>query len=113
MRMRTKAILLAALVITAGIMGTRAISGIRAQAQREETPSGSVYTSVQEEKAEYYLRDCGGYVAVFKGGQPDTPINVTDIETETLNDTDREMLIGGIPADGREELLSLLEDFSS
>ena len=113
MRMRTKAILLAALVITAGVMGTRAISGIRAQAQREETPSGSAYASVQEEKAEYYLRDCGGYVAVFKGGQPDTPINVTDIETETLNDTDREMLIGGIPADGREELLSLLEDFSS
>ena len=48
-----------------------------------------------------------------KGGQTDTPINGTDIETETLNDTDREMLIGGIPADGREELLSLLEDFSS
>ena len=113
MKMRVKAVLLAVFIIAAGFMGARAISGISAQAQKEQTPQNTVHASVQEDTAEYYLRDCGGYIAVFRGGEPDTPINVTDIETETLNDTDREKLMGGIPADGREELLSLLEDFSS
>ncbi len=62
--------------------------------------------------AAYCLRDWQGYLAVFEnGGQ--TPSAMTDIPTETLNLVDREKLRTGIEAESREELLSLLEDFSS
>ena len=40
-------------------------------------------------------------------------MEITDIETDTLNDYDRELLQNGIPAQSKAELLSLLEDFSS
>ena len=49
---------------------------------------------------------------MFRGGE-DTPAELTDIETATLNNVDREKLRTGIPAAGKAELLSLLEDFSS
>ena len=60
----------------------------------------------------YCLRDWQGYVAVFEGGS-ETPSEMTDIPTGTLNLVDREKLRCGIDAGTREELLSLLEDFSS
>ncbi|MDO4815160.1 MAG: hypothetical protein Q4A83_00960 [Bacillota bacterium] len=62
--------------------------------------------------AEYYLRDCDGFIAVYRGASA-TPINITEIETATLNDTDFELLQKGIPAESRNELLLLLEDLSS
>ena len=46
-------------------------------------------------------------------GDKETPATMTDIPTETLNKVDREKLKSGIEAATREELLSLLEDFSS
>lgn len=60
----------------------------------------------------YLLRDWQGYIAVFEGCG-DTPTSLTDIETATLNDFDREKLRSGIPARDRTELLSLLEDLGS
>lgn len=60
----------------------------------------------------YLLRDWQGYIAVFEG-RGDTPTSLTDIETATLNDFDREKLRSGIPARDRTELLSLLEDLGS
>ena len=60
----------------------------------------------------YCLRDWQGYVAVFEDGG-ETPSAMTDIPTETLNLVDREKLRSGIETATREELLSLLEDFSS
>ena len=60
----------------------------------------------------YCLRDWQGYLAVFEDGG-ETPSAMTDIPTETLNLVDREKLRSGIEAATREELLSLLEDFSS
>lgn len=60
----------------------------------------------------YCLRDWQGYLAVFEGGG-ETPSAMTDIPTETLSLVDREKLRTGINAATREELLSLLEDFSS
>ena len=64
------------------------------------------------DKTSYCLRDWHGYIAVFEG-DGETPATMTDIPTETLNKVDREKLKGGIEAATREELLSLLEDFSS
>ncbi len=60
----------------------------------------------------YCLRDWQGYVAVFEDGD-EAPSAMTDIQTGTLNLVDREKLRSGIKAATREELLSLLEDFSS
>ncbi len=60
----------------------------------------------------YLLRDWQGYIAVFEG-RGDTPTSLTDIETATLNDFDREKLRSGIPARDRTELMSLLEDLGS
>lgn len=60
----------------------------------------------------YLLRDWQGYIAVFEG-RGDTPTSLTDIETATLNDFDREKLRNGIPARDRTELLSLLEDLGT
>lgn len=68
---------------------------------------------VAEEAAEdYYLRDCDGYIAVYRGSSS-TPLDITDIETATLNDTDINLLRSGIPAHSRNELLMLLEDLGS
>ena len=64
------------------------------------------------EPAAYYLRDCGGFVAVYRADDT-TPLNITGIETATLNDTDARLLLDGIPADSRNELLLLLEDLGS
>ena len=65
------------------------------------------------EKAIYYLRDNGGYVAVFENRRSKTPISVTGIETAALRDADRMLLSQGIPVASGVELLSLLEDLGS
>ena len=64
-------------------------------------------------KAEYFLRDSGGYVAVYEGRLSRTPVSVTAIETQLLRDTDRELLAMGIPVPDGAELLQLLEDLGS
>lgn len=60
----------------------------------------------------YWLFDSGGYIAVYAADDKKTA-TVTDIEVETLNDYDRELLQSGIPAKDDAELLSLLEDLGS
>lgn len=63
--------------------------------------------------AEYFLRDSGGYVAVYDGRLARTPVTVTAIETSALRDADRELLARGIPVPDGAELLQLLEDLGS
>ncbi len=60
----------------------------------------------------YWLFDSGGYIAVYETNG-NGAATVTDIEVETLNDYDRELLRDGIPAKDDAELLSLLEDLGS
>lgn len=102
---------LAALIIVAGIMSTNAVKSIASQSMTDTVvPTELIKASVS---AEYYLRDYDGVIAVFKSADAARPIETTEIETETLNDVDRELLRRGIPAENRQELLMLLEDFSS
>ena len=61
----------------------------------------------------YCLRDCEGFVAVYRQSDLTEPVTVTDIETLTLNDNDRELLQNGITAENKTELISLLEDLGS
>jgi len=67
---------------------------------------------IAQEAAEFYLRDCEGYIAVYRGVSA-TPAEVTEIETATLNDTDAKLILEGIPVMSRNELLLLLEDLGS
>ena len=67
----------------------------------------------READAEFFLRDAGGYVAVFSDRRSREPLKVTPIETNRLRRTDRLLLRDGIPAGDSGELLHLLEDLGS
>jgi len=67
----------------------------------------------REEGAAYFLRDSGGYVAVFAGRRGREPVRVTAIETARLRAADKLLLKKGIPAENGGELLQLLEDLGS
>ena len=77
----------------------------------EELVAAMSYSRISETK--YCLRDCDGFVAVYKSDNPSEPMTVTEIETVTLNNNDREMLQNGITAENKTELISLLEDLGS
>ena len=64
-------------------------------------------------EAEYFLRDNGGYVAVYEGRLSRTPVTVTGIETSQLRNADKELLAMGIPVPDGAEVLQLLEDLGS
>ena len=108
MKKYIKPTILAVLMIVAGVMSTNAVKSIAAPQTENAIPTEVL--SIQN--AEFWLRDCDGLVGVFRG-KAENPIEITDIKTETLNDTDRAMLLHGIPAEDRQALLMLLEDFSS
>lgn len=65
------------------------------------------------DEAEFFLRDNGGYIAVYEDKRAKTPLTVTAIETSILRDTDRQLLGRGIPVKNAAELLGLLEDLGS
>ncbi len=67
----------------------------------------------READAEYFLRDSGGYVAVFSDRRSREPLKITPIETNRLRRTDRLLLRDGIHAGDNGELLHLLEDLGS
>ncbi len=68
------------------------------------------YTA-DEQGAQYQLKACDGYVAVYSGrsGKP----MMTDIELSALGSADRAMIELGIPVADRQQLLLLLEDLGS
>ena len=74
-----------------------------------------VYASFagREDSAEFFLRPCDGFVAVYDGRREKTPVSVTDIELANLRGADRALVQKGIPVENRRELLRLLEDLGS
>ena len=68
--------------------------------------------AARAEDAVYYLRESGGYVAVFESARSREPLRVTPIELSCLRGADRAMVEAGIPVLSRQELLLLLEDLS-
>ncbi len=113
MKIQMKIAVLAVFCVTAVVMTVGAVKSIVAPEKENIPPEIISNASAENKNAEYYLRDCSGYVAVFKGANSSTPIEITEIETETLNNVDRKLLKQGIPAENKSELLMLLEDFSS
>lgn len=107
MKLRIKVWLLCILMGGALISGGAAVKSI-GSAESTAPPKAAVRN--EDSSATYWLYDSGGYIAVYSG---DKKIEVTDIETQTLTDYDRELLQSGIPAKDEAELMSLLEDLSS
>lgn len=105
-----KKLVLCFLVLSAGIMSTAAVKRISPERENPSEPADAQYASAKQEI--YYLRDWQGYIAVFEGSS-ETPMTLTDIQTQTLNNVDRGKLQSGIPARDETELASLLEDLSS
>ncbi len=66
-----------------------------------------------EGKTRYTVRLYHGTIAVFNDGNPDTPIQITDISQDTLRTYDKEQLESGIIVYGDTELAMILEDFGS
>ncbi len=108
MRSKIKLTVLCVLFVTALGCSATAIKSL-GNDTHTAPPTSAVYN---EPQAAYWLFDSGGYVAVYAEND-ESGVEITDIETQTLNDYDRELLREGIPAKDKAELLSLLEDLSS
>lgn len=67
----------------------------------------------REDEAQFFLRPCDGYVAVYDGQREKIPVTVTEIEIGSLRSTDKALIQKGIPVTDQRELLSLLEDLGS
>lgn len=61
----------------------------------------------------YILGEHNGNIAVYRPGQEDEPLAVTDIELGSLRQADRELIDRGLSAAGDRELQELLEDLGS
>ena len=108
----------AALTVLAGAAAwsaVSALSGISALASRPEEKCAPFHyePSCAIEEAEFVLREYNGCIGVFSPQSDAGPITVTDIETRSLREADREIVKNGIAVADREELLTLLEDFGS
>lgn len=112
MGLKLRVALLTCLAATAAYTGVEAYRSIVPAV--EEVPE-EVYASFEgrETSAEFFLRPCNGFVAVYGGRREKTPVTVTDIEVINLRGADRALLQKGIPVENRRELLRLLEDLGS
>ena len=110
MKLKTRIAVLSVLVVAAAGMSVKALSTVK---PADPAPQPVQIAASQPENARYYLRESGGFVAVFAGDNGITPLDVTDIEVTTLTEVDRELMRVGIPAENKTELLCLLEDLGS
>lgn len=102
---KQKKIILCILVIGAATSAGFAFSGI-SYAENDEMQA-------VEEGPCYVLRDYEGYVAVFVENDPSCPMTVTDIQTSTLRQVDRDTLQTGLKIRSQERLIMILEDLGS
>ena len=77
--------------------------------QTPPLPAMAVEDSVEPHR--YRLRELDGYVAVYREGEPDEPVEVTGIAVASLRRADREMFTRGVFVEGAENLVKFLEDF--
>ena len=113
MKMRIRAALLVLLATVAVFTAMEAMKSLRPGGL--SLPSEEMLTAIfgTEEDAQYYLRVCDGFVAVYPDGRARSPERITAIETAGLRHADRALLERGIPVSDRERLLELLEDLGS
>ncbi len=112
MGMRIKAALLLCLMSAAAYSVCGAYRSMQRSAS-QTLPAELSARFEQSAEAEYYLKDKGGFVAVYESRRAREPLSVTAIETDVLRRTDRLLLSQGIPVKNAAELLELLEDLGS
>ena len=112
-RMRIRAALLLVLTAAACYTAGEAYRTLLPRT-RDQIPM-QIYTAftAEAEQAQYFLKNCEGYVAVYGDAAYKTAPALTSIATAELRSADRAMLEKGIPVRGRSELLTLLEDLGS
>ena len=112
MGLRTRIALLLCLAAAAVYTGGEALK--RLEPAQTELPE-EIYSAyaANEKQAEYFLKNRGGYVAVYTGKRASELSDVTQIEVDGLRTADKSMLEKGIPVVSRTELLTLLEDLGS
>ena len=103
MKLSIKIIICTCLSVIALVMALILLSGFKAAPPAGASPASRGFV----------LSESGGNLAVFLPEDMNTPVSVTAIELSGLRDSDRALVRCGIPASSREELLQLLEDFSS
>lgn len=113
MNLKLRAGLLAILGAAAVYTGTKAVKTLRPTVR--DTVPQEIYARYarSEESAQFFLKSCDGFVAVYKGAKGHAPETVTTIEVACLRSADRAMLERGIPVSDRQQLLELLEDLGS
>lgn len=113
MKNKIKALLLVLLALSATYTAMEAYSTL--QPTSMDIPTEEMLSAIFDagDGAEYYLKNCDGFVAVYSGFGTRRPDSVTAIETSGLRLADKAMLERGIPVPDRERLLELLEDLGS
>ena len=109
--MRMKMALMLCAVAAALFTGAEAFRSLRPAAAAQIPRDVYALYSSRAGSAAFYLREEGGYVAVFSSRRGGEPLRVTPIELETLRGGDRAMIRAGLPVEDETELLMLLEDF--
>ena len=101
-----KIILCAALCAVALTMAVFTLAGF--------SPNGPSRARLpQVSEGSFVLGELDGNIAVFAGGNMQTPITVTNIELDQLREADRSLISAGLVAGSESELLQLLEDLGS
>lgn len=108
----------AAFVAAAGIFFTvvRGGGGKAAPSTAAAQENGSfsaIAAGAGEDGQRYVVRAYQGEICVFYADKPDVPAVYTGIALSTLRQSDRELVEKGIKLDTYEELVGILEDFSS
>lgn len=90
---------------------------IEMPSQKAASAPGDVYIDEEDDKARQYyvLKEYNGRIAVYKSyasGQK-TLMNIIDTDTNALPENDRKLLQKGIEVATEEDMLQLLEDYTS
>ena len=96
----------------AASMPTRATAA-GSQTQPAAIPPAAFVSTAEQNRPGYLLRDCGGYIGIYRAENPGLLVELTAIEVVTLRKVDRDLLNQGIYCRTERELYSLLEDFGS
>lgn len=76
-----------------------------------DTYSASVEYNNVSSPERYIARNTDGFIGIYREGASE-PCEMLEVRIEYLPETDRKMLDDGIVLNSREELISLIEDYT-
>jgi len=118
LKKRAITVLLFLFVTAVSFSGTGLIYGITAEKEAAYYSADTVQEKpkaenvVTENEEGFVVKTYYGNIGVFSLGEK-APLYITDIETSSLRDVDKQELQRGISIKTYEEVLRLLEDFNS